>query len=63
MANLKYKTRGDSNPRGKPKVWFCAHPEDYEEYFTPIKDELLKHQNCVVYYDADPLTSSGAEKL
>ena len=33
MANLKYKTRGDSSPLGKPRVYFCCHPGDFDNYF------------------------------
>lgn len=36
MANLKYKTRGDSNPQGKPRVYFCCHPEDINKYFESV---------------------------
>ena len=38
---LQYKTRGMSEPKGKPKVYFSCHPEDFELYFEPISKELL----------------------
>ena len=50
MANLKYKTRGNSNPQGKPKVYFCCHPEDFNKYFETIYKEILAKQNCAVWY-------------
>jgi len=50
MANLKYKTRGNSNPQGKPKVYFCCHPEDFNKYFETIYKEVLAKQNCAVWY-------------
>ena len=56
MAELKWRTRGDSTPKGKPKVWFCAHPEDRNVYFERILKEILQRQNCAVYYDDEPET-------
>ena len=50
MANLKYKTRGDSNPQGKPRVYFCCHFEDFDKYFESVSDEILAKQNCVMWY-------------
>jgi len=50
MANLKYKTRGDSNPQGKPRIYFCCHTKDFNEYFESISDEILTKQNCAVWY-------------
>ncbi len=54
MATIKYKTRNMSNPQGKPRVYFCCHPEDFDRYFEPISEELLAKQNCAVYYLEDP---------
>lgn len=50
MASLKYKTRGNSSPQGKPRVYFCCHPEDSNRYFESISDEILAKQNCAVWY-------------
>ena len=50
MAILKYKTRGNSNPQGKPRVYFCCHTEDFNRYFESISDEILAKQNCAVWY-------------
>lgn len=53
---INYKTRGMSAPQGKPKVYFCCHPEDFEVYFGPISEEILSFQNCAIWYsDADAL--------
>ncbi|MBP5222113.1 MAG: TIR domain-containing protein [Lachnospiraceae bacterium] len=51
--NLDYITRGNSEPEGKPKVYFSCHPEDFSEAFPLISSDLLKHANCAVWYDAD----------
>ena len=50
MGNLKYKARGNSSPHGKPRVYFCCHPEDFEVYFQSVTDEILAMQNCTVWY-------------
>lgn len=54
MSSLQYKTRGDSNPKGKPKVYFCCHPEDFDKYFEKISQELLAEQNCAIWYLEGP---------
>jgi len=53
MANFKYKTRGSSNPQGKPRVYFCCHSEDFAKYFETISDEILVKQNCSIWYVDD----------
>ncbi|MCC8045795.1 MAG: TIR domain-containing protein [Clostridiales bacterium] len=54
MAKLCYKTRGNSSPQGKSRVYFSCHPQDFDLYFTDLSDEILKKQNCVIWYDSDP---------
>ena len=49
MGKLKYKTRGMSSPQGKPKAYFCCHPDDVC-LFDEISDDILKFQNCSVWY-------------
>ncbi len=50
MPTLKYKTRGNASPQGKPRVYFCSHSKDFEKFFESISDEILTKQNCVVWY-------------
>ena len=50
MSKLNYKTRGNSNPQGKPRVYFTCHPEDFAKYFETISEEILEKQNCAIYY-------------
>ena len=49
MANLKCKTRGGS-PQGKPRVYFCCHPADLDQYFEAVSNEILAQQNCAIWY-------------
>lgn len=51
---LTYKTRGDSSPQGKARVYFSGHPMDLERYLEPICRQLFQSQDCAVYYDEEP---------
>ena len=51
---LKYKTRGNTSPQEKPRVYFCCHPDDFGRSFESISNEILASQNCSVWY-ADPV--------
>lgn len=50
MAVLKYKTIGNSNPQGKPRVYFCCHPDDFVDFFEPVSTDILQKQNCAIWY-------------
>ena len=60
--HLSYKTRGDSSPQGKPKVYFCCHPDDFGYLFEEISNEILAEQNCSVWY-ADPVDAVRDEEF
>ena len=36
--HLQYKTRGNASPQGKPRVYFCCHPDKayYKQRFDAI---------------------------
>ena len=44
------RTRGNSNPHGKARVFIAFSPEDGERYPEEIVAILHKFQNCAVYY-------------
>lgn len=50
MAELKCKTNKNSSPQGKPRVYFTCHPDDFNNCFGTICEEIFKYQNCAVYY-------------
>ena len=64
--NLQHKTRWMeeehgtneprrmSEPRGKPRVFFSCHPDDFEIAFPLISEDILRHSNCCIWYDAQP---------
>lgn len=47
---MNYKTRNNSNPKGKPKVYFACHPDEFNVYFDSVTDDILKKYNCSIYY-------------
>lgn len=49
-ATLHYRTRAGSTPRGKPRIYFCCHPEDFSLWFEPLARELLELWDCAVWY-------------
>ena len=53
MANLKFKTRGLSNPQNKARIYFCCHPKDFEPYFDIISNAVLSEIDCAVWYCDD----------
>ena len=63
MSKLNYKTRGGSSPQGKPRVYFCCHPADFEKYFELISEEVLAEQNCTIYYETEPYEPYDEEEL
>ena len=63
MANIVFKTRGNSNPQGKSRVYFCAHPKDYGVFFEEISEDILKYQNCAIWYDSEPTADYDKEDL
>ncbi len=59
---LNFKTRSMTDPKGKPRVYFCCHPEDFAAYFDTVCSDLLTMQNCAVWY-ADPTADRDGEFL
>lgn len=53
MSKLSVKTRGNSSPQGKPRVFFSCHPEDFNDCFEVLSEEILKTQNCAIWYESE----------
>lgn len=52
MKSLRYITKDNKSPRKRPKVYFCAHPEDMNKYLEEISSDILKKQPGVtIWYD------------
>jgi len=62
MENLKVRTRGNTNPKGKPRVYFTCHPADFEKFFDTVSNEIISKQNCAIWY-ADGVIERNEEFL
>ena len=49
MIELKYKTKDNALPNGKPKVYFSCHKNDFK-FFDEICSDILQRQDCAIYY-------------
>ena len=50
MDKLKFRTKGNAMPQGKPKVFFTCHPKDFDRSFDSICEDIFKVSDCAVYY-------------
>ena len=60
-TGLKYRTRGNALPQGKPRVYFCCSSEDFSRFFEPVAKEILDIQlNAAIwYYDPSECIPEG----
>lgn len=58
---LSVRTKGNSTPRGKRKVFFTSHPDDFDQFLDVICDDIFKTQDCAIYFASDgtPTAASG----
>ena len=61
MINLSVKTRRNSSPQGKPRVYFSCHPNDLGSCFEILTEEILKTQNCAIYYDGEEMKKKNPD--
>ncbi|MBQ4045895.1 MAG: toll/interleukin-1 receptor domain-containing protein, partial [Lachnospiraceae bacterium] len=53
-TGLQYKTRGNVNPQGRPRIYFCCHEADFEQTFESITEEILKITTYAAFWYYDP---------
>ena len=46
---MKFKPN-NINPQGRPKVYFCCHPNDFDNYFESVSNDILEKQKCTIWY-------------
>ena len=61
MLELSYKTKGNAQPKGKPRVFFTCHPADMERSLDRLCSDLFQAQDCAVYYTEDMAELIGDE--
>ena len=60
---LQYKTRGMTNPQGKPRVYFACRQEDFKTAFPLVSEDLLRYANCAIWYAPDQEEAVDLEEL
>ena len=58
MAEFKVKTKGNADPYGKPRVYFCCHPDDFDRVFYNDKfscfericRDIFSSHDCSIRY-------------
>lgn len=50
MTTFGFKTRDMASPQGKPKIYFCCHPDDFAIYFDSISSAILSKYDCAIFY-------------
>ena len=63
MTNLSYRTKGNSSPKGKPKVYFTCHPGDFSTSFEKICNDIFKTHDCAIFYCSEPDTDVPKKDL
>lgn len=53
MSDLLYRTRGMVNPKGKPRVYFTCHPDDFDKSFNKVCKDIFKTHDCAIFYTED----------
>ncbi len=61
MPEMKYRTRGNATPSGKPRVYFTCHPDDFDKYFDKLCEDIFQTHDCAIYYTSD-MTEPFAEE-
>lgn len=50
MLNLKFKTWDGSNFKSKSRIYFSAHPNDFN-LLDKFADAILDKYNCAIFYN------------
>jgi len=62
--NFAYKLRGEKgNPQGKNRVFFTCHPDDFDKHLNKICEEILKEQDCAIWYSEDKNYTPSEEEI
>ncbi|MBQ4045241.1 MAG: hypothetical protein II627_02230, partial [Lachnospiraceae bacterium] len=52
---------GQEKNRKLQKIYFCCHPDDFDQFFHTISDDLLERVNAAIWYDEDPKAAFEVE--
>ena len=51
--NIRYKIKEKEKGKGINRIYFSCHPDDFDEWFEVITDEILEVADCSIYYLED----------
>lgn len=60
---LLWKTSNGENPRGLYRIYFIAHPDEYEKCLEELSSDIFKQASCAVWYKSDPAESIESDIL
>ena len=61
MTKLSYRTKNNSSPENKPKVYFSCHPDDFEKTFDAVCGDIFQTHDCAIFYKEDMADSLPEE--
>lgn len=53
MEYMNYTVKNNADFESKPRVYFTCHPKDFNRCFEKICDDILKNNDCIIYYTPD----------
>ena len=62
MPVMDYLTKGNVALTNQPKVYFCCHEEELEQYLHSIAEEIWEITDCAIFYDAKPNVKEEEEE-
>lgn len=48
--DMRCTTNGNVDPKGKPRVYFTCHPDDFGKHFMRITSDLFAARDCAIYH-------------
>ena len=49
--SLSFKTLGQDNPKGLPRIFYSSHPDDFGKYFEMVWKWLSEFQKIALFYE------------
>lgn len=50
---FSFKSKNNTYPGDKPRVYFSCHPDDFDRCFEKICKDIFESHDCTVYYTED----------
>ena len=63
MARFVWETRAGDDPRGKSRVYFTCHPEDFAIYYPQIRKDFFGLKDCALCHRESFLEPLAPEDL